>query len=136
MAGLQCRPEVRTMLTTRRQAWKKLVWSRSVVVIALVTLFLSTVTFWWDELFPELGRPHLAAIVHAIHWWYWAIGGLVVILVLVVEEALKVVNESEDRLEDARKASRLPNISIVLHLMSIGGNPATSNMRVLTIDRK
>jgi hypothetical protein len=103
------------MPTTRQQAWKKLVWRRSVIVISIATVFLSTSTFWWDEFFPSLTRPHLAVFLHAIALWYWVIGGLLLIIVLVVEEALKAINESEARLEEHTARTAMPNVSIVVH---------------------
>jgi hypothetical protein len=122
------------MRTSRRLAWKKLVWRRSVITISLLTIFLSTTTFWWDELFPDLGRPHIAMIVQTIRWWYWVIGGLAAILVLVVEEALREINENEHQVEELIRKAALPNISIVLHAVSIGSNPVRADtMHMLTI---
>ena len=108
------------MQTTRGEAWKKLVWRRSVIAIGIATLFLSTSTYWWDELYPTLTRPRLAVFIHAIPWWYWVIAGLVVILVLVVEESLKTINRSEAELEEYKtKAAHRPNIAIVIHSISV-----------------
>jgi hypothetical protein len=98
------------MRTTRREAWKKLVWRRGVFLIGLVTLFLSSVTFWWDELFPDLRRPHLATIIHATHWWYLVILGLGAIVVLVVEGALSLVNGKEESLELEQLKNQQPEI--------------------------
>src|ERR1700691_5201516 len=109
------------MQTSRRQAWRNLVWRRGVITIALITGFLSAFTFWWDESYPELGRPHLSSVIRAIHWWYWVIGGLVVILALVVEGALKAINQGEDKVEEYKTKAHSPNISIVVHAISIGG---------------
>jgi hypothetical protein len=111
------------MRTTRLKAWKELAWRRSVIFVGLLTLFLSTITFWWDELFPNLSRPRLTTVIHAIQWWYWAIGGLVVILVLVMEEALRVVNGLEDQVDEYRQASHSPKITITLHQMSVAKHP-------------
>jgi hypothetical protein len=108
------------MRTTRRQAWKKLVWRWGVFFIGLLTLFLSTITFWWDELFPDLHRPHLAAIILAVHWWYWAIAGLVTIIVIVVEAALKLINERENELAVEEQKNQKPEYTGNIYEVLIG----------------
>jgi len=98
-----------------------------VIAIGIATLFLSTSTYWWDELYPTLTRPRLAVFIHAIPWWYWVIAGLVVILVLVVEESLKTINRSEAELEEYKtKAAHRPNIAIVIHSISVA-RPTSDN---------
>lgn len=91
------------------------------IVVGVLTTILGTLTLWWDELFPTLGRPHLTTIVHLVSGWYWVIGGLAVIIVLVVEGALKAVNQSESKLQEyVDKAAYLPNISIRVNSISVG----------------
>lgn len=93
--------------TTRGQAWKRLVWRGGVIAVVVATAFLSTATFWWDELFPEQKRPHLSAVVRWIPWWGWLVAGLLFIVVIVVEEAKKLANDLEDKLEIERNTHSL-----------------------------
>jgi hypothetical protein len=93
--------------TTRRQAWRKFEWRGGVIAVVLVTAFLSTATFWWDELFPEQKRPHISAVVRWIPWWGWVMTALVSIVVIVVEEARKLANDLEDKLEAERNTHGL-----------------------------
>lgn len=100
------------MRTTRLEAWKQLVGRRGVLVISSLTLVLSAATFWWDELFPNLQRPRLVAIIHAVDWRYLVIGGLGVIVVLVVEGALNLVNVKEDALQELEAATKRPKFEL------------------------
>jgi hypothetical protein len=92
------------MQTSRGRAWKNLVWGRGVIAVALLVLFLSTASWFWDELFPDQARPHLVTIIHWVDWRYWILAGLVAILIMVVEGAFRMVSKTEQELEAIEKA--------------------------------
>jgi hypothetical protein len=70
-----------------------------VIATAILTLFLSTATWLWDE-FTGAARPKLLEVVHRVPGLYWAVVGLILILVFVVEGALKWIHELEEEMDD------------------------------------
>jgi hypothetical protein len=104
--------------TTRGDFWRKLIFRRWVVLVALTTLVLSTVTFWWDELFtPYFGeRPRIIQFLAHVPVWCRVLLGAVAAVFLIGETAFRAIKDKETLLKETEaKLSELQKPGLGLH---------------------
>jgi hypothetical protein len=87
---------------TRAKLWTKHILGKWVVAVSLATIFISSITFWWDECIApivHMERPHIIEWVATIPVPYRTIFCAVVIAVLAVEGAFGAIRNSESETE-------------------------------------
>jgi hypothetical protein len=87
----------------RKHVWQRLVWRVAVIGTALLIGFVSTVTFLWDEIFPQVERPHLINLLQQVPGPYWAIIGLAAVVLLMVEGVRLWINQLEGEIDEREK---------------------------------
>jgi hypothetical protein len=88
--------------TTRRALWRRLVLRGAVVLTALAVLFLSSLTWLWDEFIPtNTPRPKIIEYLGKLHWYGVALLGMFVLTYLIGEAAYQAIRKAETKLETA-----------------------------------
>jgi len=97
-------PKEKQRRTTRKRLWRELLWGKTVVAISLLTAFLSSASWAWDEfvepLRHSLPRPKLIEMVRYLPWYVWLIAGLAVLTIVIGEHALKLIVVAERQVEE------------------------------------
>ena len=69
---------------------------------SLLTLFVSTAVFWWDEIIAPLlhaERPKVVQWIIAVPWYYSVFVGMVFVVTLIGEAAFRHIKEQDDAIE-------------------------------------
>lgn len=109
--------------TTRMSLWNLLVWRRAVVLTALSVLFLSSITWLWDE-FIRTPRPRIVEWIAILHWYGFVIAGMVAMTYLVGEAAYHAIHEAEVSLDAAHGVIRKHNDGRAIPMLEIVNQPA------------
>jgi hypothetical protein len=88
--------------TSRGSLWHELLIRRSVALVALLVLFLSSASWLWDELFPTSARPRLVEVLRWFHWYVLVIFGLLLLIVFIGEHAYRLIFSAEREAEETR----------------------------------
>jgi hypothetical protein len=77
--------------------------TKSIGAVVLVTAFVSTAAFYWDEiaapLIPGVERPKVIEAILWLPWYGWSLIGLVILIALIGEHAFKLISNAEVALE-------------------------------------
>jgi len=102
-------PQSEQQWTTRTALWRELLWRKPIVFIVLIVAFTSTAGWLWDELvapflkwiapLSRTERPRLFNLFLWLPWYGWAIAGLVVLVIVIVEHSYKLIHAAEGKLE-------------------------------------
>jgi hypothetical protein len=109
--------------TTRMSLWNLLVWRRAVVLTALLVLFLSSVTWLWDEVIGT-ARPRIVDLIARLHWYGFVIAGLVVMIYLLGDAAYHAIHEAEVDLEAANTVIHKHHDGRAIPMLEIVNQPA------------
>ena len=85
------------------------------MLLALAILFTSTAAFVWDEIIVpgfrlSAERPKLLNVILFLHWHWWTIGLLVLMVLLIQRHSYKLIHAAEVRAE--KREQRSANVGV------------------------